>query len=79
MAQTTGLELSTISAVAIGGVSLAGGKGTMIGALFGTFSIGVVDNGLSIMGVVPVYQATPTGPILTDAVGLDCLRRSSRR
>jgi putative xylitol transport system permease protein len=78
MAQTTGLELSTISAVAIGGVSLAGGKGTMIGVLFGTLIIGVVDNGLSVMGVGPAYQAIAKGAIIITAVGLDSLRRSSR-
>ena len=67
------------SAVAIGGVSLAGGKGTMIGVLFGTLIIGVVDNGLSIMGVGPAYQAIAKGAIIIAAVGLDSLRRSSRQ
>ncbi len=78
MAQTTGLELSTISAVAIGGVSLAGGKGTMIGVLLGVLIIGVVDNGLSIMGVGPAYQAIAKGAIIIAAVGLDSIRRPSR-
>ena len=46
-----------------------------IGVLFGT---GVVDNGLSIMGVGPAYQAIAKGVIIIAAVGLDSLRRSSR-
>ncbi len=75
MAQTAGLELSTISAVAIGGVSLSGGKGTMIGVLIGTLIIGVVDNGLSIMGVGPAYQAILKGLIIIAAVAPDSLRR----
>jgi ribose/xylose/arabinose/galactoside ABC-type transport system permease subunit len=78
MAQTTGLELSTVSAVAIGGVSLAGGKGTMIGVFLGTLIIGVVDNGLSIMGVGPAVQAILKGLIIIAAVGLDSLRRTPR-
>jgi ribose/xylose/arabinose/galactoside ABC-type transport system permease subunit len=75
MAQTAGLELSTISAVAIGGVSLSGGKGTMIGVLIGTLIIGVVDNGLSIMGVGPAYQAILKGLIIIAAVAPDSFRR----
>jgi len=63
----------------IDSVSLAGGKGTMLGVLFGTLIIGVVDNGLSVMGVGPAYQAIAKGAIIIVAVGLDSLRRSSRR
>ncbi len=50
----------------------------MIGVLFGTLIIGVVDNGLSIMGVGPAYQAIAKGVIIITAVGLDSLRRTSR-
>lgn len=76
MAQATGLELSTIAAVAIGGVSLAGGRGTIIGILLGTLIIGVLDNGLSVMGVGPAWQAIVKGAIIIAAVALDVrLRR----
>lgn len=78
MAQTTGLELSTISAVAIGGVSLAGGKGTMFGVLVGTLIIGVLDNGLSIMGIGPAYQAIVKGVIIVLAVLPDALSQRQR-
>jgi ribose/xylose/arabinose/galactoside ABC-type transport system permease subunit len=77
MAQTAGLELSTISAVAIGGVSLSGGKGTMIGVLLGTLIIAVVDNGLSIMGVGPAQQAILKGILVILAVLADTI--SQRR
>jgi ribose/xylose/arabinose/galactoside ABC-type transport system permease subunit len=71
MAQTTGLELSSIAAVAVGGVSLAGGKGTILGVLLGTLIIGVIDNGLSVMGVGPAYQAIVKGAIVILAVAAD--------
>jgi ribose/xylose/arabinose/galactoside ABC-type transport system permease subunit len=71
MAQTTGLELSTIAAVAIGGVSLSGGKGTIIGVLLGTLIIGVIDNGLSVMGIGPAFQAILKGTIVITAVMAD--------
>ncbi len=71
MAQTTGLELSTITAVAIGGVSLSGGKGSIVGVLFGTLIIGVIDNGLSVTGTGPAYQAILKGSIIVIAVMLD--------
>jgi ribose/xylose/arabinose/galactoside ABC-type transport system permease subunit len=75
MAQATGLELATIAAVAIGGLSLAGGRGTIIGVLLGTLIIGVLDNGLSVMGVGPAYQAIAKGAIIIAAVAIDMLRR----
>jgi ribose/xylose/arabinose/galactoside ABC-type transport system permease subunit len=79
MAQATGLELATIAAVAIGGVSLSGGKGTIIGVLLGVLIIGVLDNGLSVMGVGPAYQAIAKGVIIVAAVGLDAIRHRVQR
>lgn len=76
MAQASGLELSTIAAVAIGGVSLSGGRGTIVGVLIGTLIIGVIDNGLSVMGIGPAYQAIARGLIIVTAVAIDtALRR----
>ena len=75
MAQATGLELATIAAVAIGGVSLSGGRGTILGVLLGTLIIGVLDNGLSVMGIGPAYQAIAKGAIIIAAVSLNGLRR----
>jgi ABC-type glucose/galactose transport system permease subunit len=75
MAQTTSLEPSTITAVAIGGVSLSGGKGSIVGVLLGTLIIGVIDNGLSITGVGPAQQAILKGAIVIFAVMLDSFSR----
>lgn len=75
MAQATGLELATIAAVAIGGVSLSGGRGTILGVLLGTLIIGVLENGLNVMGVGPATQAIVKGVIIVAAVALDGLRR----
>jgi ribose/xylose/arabinose/galactoside ABC-type transport system permease subunit len=75
MAQATGLELATIAAVAIGGVSLSGGRGTIIGVLLGTLIIGVLENGLNVMGVGPAWQAIVKGLIIVAAVALDAMRR----
>ncbi len=75
LAQAGGLELSTISAVAIGGVSLSGGRGTIFGVLLGTLIIGVIDDGLSVMGVGSAYTAILKGIIIVAAVILDNLRQ----
>jgi ribose/xylose/arabinose/galactoside ABC-type transport system permease subunit len=75
MTQASGLELATIAAVAIGGVSLSGGKGTILGVLLGTLIIGIIDNGLSVMGVGPAYMAIAKGAIIIAAIALDNLRR----
>lgn len=74
MAQATGLELATIAAVAIGGVSLSGGRGTIVGVLLGVLIIGVLDNGLSVMGVGPAWQAIVKGLVIIAAVGVDVVR-----
>jgi ribose/xylose/arabinose/galactoside ABC-type transport system permease subunit len=79
MAQATGLELSTIAAVAIGGVSLAGGKGTILGVLLGVLMIAVIDNGLSVLGVGPAGQALAKGIIIIVVVFVGELSWSSIR
>lgn len=76
MTQAAGLELSTIAAVAIGGVSLAGGKGTIFGVLLGVLIIGVLDNGLSVMGVGPAGTAITKGAIIVAAVAVDVFRKT---
>jgi ribose/xylose/arabinose/galactoside ABC-type transport system permease subunit len=75
MTQASGLELATIAAVAIGGVSLSGGKGTIFGVLLGTLIIGILDNGLSVMGVGPALTSIAKGLIIIVAIALDGWRR----
>jgi ribose/xylose/arabinose/galactoside ABC-type transport system permease subunit len=69
-------ELDAIAAVVIGGTSLAGGVGTITGTLLGVLLIGVINNGLDLLGVSSYYQAVIKGVIIVGAVWLD--RRQDR-
>ncbi len=69
-------ELDAIAAVVIGGTSLAGGVGTITGTLLGVVLIGVINNGLDLLGVSSYYQAVIKGVIIVGAVWLD--RRQAR-
>ena len=68
-------ELDAIAAVVIGGTSLAGGQGRLVGTLIGALIIGVVNNGLDLLGVSAYYQLTFKGAIIVAAVLLDSLRQ----
>lgn len=66
----SGLELDVIAAVILGGVSLFGGRGTVIGALAGSLIIGIMNNGLVLMGVSSSVQQIIKGIIIIAAVSL---------
>ena len=70
-----GYELDAIAAVVIGGTSLSGGRGTMLGTLVGALIISVVANGLRILSVPQEWQIVVTGSIIILAVYTDILRR----
>jgi len=70
-----GMELDVIAAVVIGGASLAGGQGTVLGSLVGALIMTVVANGCSKMGLENSVQLIVTGVIIVLAVGLDRLRQ----
>lgn len=66
-----GYELDAIAAVVIGGSSLAGGVGTIVGTMIGALIIGVMNNGLDLMNVSSYYQQIVKGVIIIAAVLLD--------
>jgi fructose transport system permease protein len=71
-------NLESITAVVLGGISLFGGRGSIIGALFGALLVGIMRNGLQLMGVDSVYQLLITGILVILAVTVDQLARSRR-
>ncbi len=74
-----GLELQSIAAAVIGGMSLFGGKGTIVGVVLGALIIGVIRNGMAILGADPFLESTILGVIVILAVGIDYWRRLGRR
>src|SRR5690606_18453618 len=70
----TGYELDVIAAVVIGGASLAGGQGSVFGALVGALIMTMVSNGCSKLGMPNSVQQMVTGGIIVFAVALDRLR-----
>ncbi|WP_118182611.1 ABC transporter permease [Paraburkholderia phosphatilytica] len=70
-----GYELEAIAAVVIGGTSLSGGSGTILGTIIGAFIMSVLTNGLRIMSVAQEWQIVVTGLIIILAVYADILRR----
>lgn len=73
-----GYELDAIAAVVIGGTSLSGGTGTILGTLIGAFVMSVLTNGLRMMSVAQEWQTVVTGVIIILAVYVDILRRRRR-
>jgi ribose transport system permease protein len=74
-----GMELSVISAVILGGTSLAGGKGNLIGTLIGVLILGTLNNGMVLLSISSYSQQVTQGAVMLLAVGLDQLRlRGSR-
>ncbi|GAB2553079.1 ABC transporter permease [Leucobacter ruminantium] len=73
-------NLETITAVVIGGTSLFGGRGGVLGTLIGTLIVGVLRNGLTLAGVDNLYQNIATGILVVAAVAADqFMRRKSAR
>lgn len=70
----TGYELDAIAAVVLGGTSLAGGRGRILGTLVGALIIGVLSNGLVLMNVPFFYQLIVKGVVIVLAVALDSLK-----
>jgi fructose transport system permease protein len=71
--------LDAITAVVLGGTSLFGGRGVVLGTLIGAVVVGVLRNGLTLMGVSSVYQVLITGILVILAVTVDQLSRKGGR
>lgn len=72
----TGFELDVIAAVFIGGASASGGVGKVVGVVIGAFIMGVLNNGMSIMGIGIDYQQMIKGAVLLAAVFVDVYQKS---
>jgi len=77
-ASGTGMEMDVVTAVVIGGVSINGGKGTILGAFIGAIIIGILSNGLTIMNIGEYYQMVVKGVVLILAVAFDALSNRER-
>jgi len=73
------VELDVIAAVFIGGASMSGGVGKIMGAVVGAFIMGVMNNGMSIMGIGIDYQQVIKGLVLLAAVFFDVYNKSKQR
>ena len=72
-------NLDAITAVVLGGTSLFGGRGMVLGTLIGAVIVGVLRNGLTLMGTPSVYQVLITGILVIVAVAIDQLSRKGGR
>jgi len=70
----TGYETDVIAAVCIGGASMSGGRGSVWGSLLGALLIGVLNNGMNLLGVSPYFQQVVKGLIIICAVWLDKMK-----
>ena len=70
-----GYELQAIAAVVIGGGSLRGGEGSVVGTLVGAFIMGLLSNGSDLKGISPYWQQAIIGAIIILAVSVDELRK----
>ena len=75
----TNYEMDAISACVVGGVSAYGGAGTVPGMLVGALLIGVINLGMSLMGVDANFQKVIKGVVLLAAVAFDIISKQKRK
>ena len=69
-----GLELQVVTAIVLGGASLAGGRGSILGTVLGLLIVGVLNNGLILLDVPTFWQRIAQGLMLIIAVSFDSIR-----
>ncbi len=79
MVTASGLEIDSVAAVCIGGVSLSGGRGSVIGVVLGVLILGVINNGMNVAGLDPLLQDLIKGIVIFTAVAIDTVRRGGVR
>jgi fructose transport system permease protein len=72
-------NLDSITAVVLGGTSLFGGRGSVLGTLIGALIVGIFRNGLQLIGVPSIYQVLITGILVILAVSVDQLARRRQK
>lgn len=75
----TGFELDAIAACFVGGASVSGGAGTIGGALVGCFVIGILNNGMSMMGISADWQQFVKGMVILAAVAFDLIPKMKKK
>jgi ribose/xylose/arabinose/galactoside ABC-type transport system permease subunit len=73
-----GIEFDALTAALLGGVSFAGGEGTILGLITGVMIIGVLNNGMQLFGLQDFYQNLVKGALLLAAVGYGEYQKSRR-
>lgn len=80
MASTgSGYETEVITAAVIGGVSLAGGEGTVMGAIFGAVLVGLLNNGMNLMNVPSTHHGLVKGLVIITAVAVDIMGHQEKK
>ena len=75
----SGFELDAIASCFIGGASVYGGTGNIMGAILGCFIMGIMNNGMSIMGIPVDYQQVVKGLVVLFAVAIDMVSKSKKK
>ena len=73
-----GIELTVLAGVIIGGTSLVGGVGSILGAALGVLGLGILTNGLNLLGVSAFMKPVALGVALLLAISIDSLRHRRR-
>ena len=78
-AMASTLQMDAVTAVVVGGTSMYGGKGSIVGTLIGACLISIIRNGLNLIELNYYYQLVITGVIIILAVAIDCMKQMRER